>query len=226
MAKNTTILPFLMMLLVLFDVTMGTQIYRVGDYFGWNNSTKVDYSQWSASKDFQVGDVLSFQFDPNNDNVFRVSAEDFAACRAPSPFGLPSDGQEFYPLDTPGRWYFICSIPGRCQSGQKLQILVHPLAPSAPSQPSSPTNPPTIGPAPAPSPINPPAPPQNNPSSSSSPAGSPLNESPSSGKLSPDHSPSNSPAGENSGSVAVPVNFWVAMAAVAVSVFSIARRNY
>ncbi|XP_019186547.1 PREDICTED: early nodulin-like protein 2 [Ipomoea nil] len=236
MAKNIAILSFLLMLLVLFDVTIGTQIYRVGDYFGWNNSTKIDYSKWSASKDFHVGDVLMFQFDPNNDNVFRVSAEDFAGCRAPSPIGLPSDGQEFYALDSPGRWHFICSIPGRCEAGEKLEIVVHPSVSSAPSsQPSSPvpptTNPPAMAPAPTrshQSENQPAPPPQNNPSSSSSsPAGSPLNESPSSsGKLSPDQSPSNSPADEKSASVSVPANVWVAVVAVAVSVFSIERRNY
>ncbi|KAJ6324022.1 hypothetical protein OIU76_011344 [Salix suchowensis] len=34
-------------------------VYKVGDSAGWTTSGNVDYKQWSATKTFQVGDVIS-----------------------------------------------------------------------------------------------------------------------------------------------------------------------
>ncbi|CAH9128280.1 unnamed protein product [Cuscuta epithymum] len=206
------------------ELAMGTKVYKVGEEVGWNNCTKVNdfYSQWSASKYFQVGDVLVFRFNPSNDNVFRVTAEDFTACTAPSPIGLPTDGIEAFTLDTPGPAYFICSIPGRCQAGQKLQVFVHSNLAPAPSPSQLAANQPQLPPAPAPSPVSlqqqqqsPPLPP---PSTSPIP---PPGPAPSSDHH---HSPEQSPSDDKkSGSASLSLNAWVAVAAaLALSLFNLA----
>jgi hypothetical protein len=33
-------------------------VYKVGDSAGWTASGNIDYKQWSATKTFQVGDVI------------------------------------------------------------------------------------------------------------------------------------------------------------------------
>lgn len=40
-------------------------VYKVGDSAGWTTIGNVDYKQWSATKTFQLGDVISELLSPS-----------------------------------------------------------------------------------------------------------------------------------------------------------------
>eukprot|EP00250_Pteridium_aquilinum_P032301 c45471_g1_i1 orf=139-432(+) len=52
--------------------------YVVGDETGW--STGFNYSLWSASKSFFVGDSLYFDYIEADHNVLQVGYEDYKTC--------------------------------------------------------------------------------------------------------------------------------------------------
>lgn len=47
----------LVLMMPLFQV-MNAAIYKVGDSAGWTTIGNIDYKQWSATKTFQVGDII------------------------------------------------------------------------------------------------------------------------------------------------------------------------
>ncbi|XP_059316198.1 mavicyanin-like [Lycium ferocissimum] len=138
MAEKAVIVSFLLMMFMLFGLTMA-KTYVVGDSAGWTSNKQVDYKRWSVSKHFEIGDVLLFEFNPNKDNIVLVTKKDFEACNG-YPFGTPSLGKERFPLDSEGQLYFICSVPGHCKAGQKLEITVHSAASPAMAPTPSTTN--------------------------------------------------------------------------------------
>ncbi|XP_009782791.1 mavicyanin-like [Nicotiana tabacum] len=153
------VVSFLLMMFMFFGLVKAN-IYEVGNFAGWTSTGQVDYKRWSASKHFQVGDILLFEFDPKFDNVVRVTKEDFQACNASSPFGTPSTGKEWFSLDVEGHVYFICSVPGHCKAGQNVEIVVHSAAPTT----SPAASPPAIL---APAPLSPHSSPDSAPSNGS-----------------------------------------------------------
>ncbi|KAG6645851.1 uclacyanin-3-like [Carya illinoinensis] len=132
-------------------VCFGT-VYKVGDSKGWTNETNVDYKVWSSNSTFFVGDTFFFQYDYKSNDVMEVSREDFESCNVRSPLNLYTSGRDSITMWKPGHYYYVCSFPGHCQAGQKvdIRVLIQPLNPT-PSPGPSPLNPPTSSPSPSPS---------------------------------------------------------------------------
>ncbi|CAK9151072.1 unnamed protein product [Ilex paraguariensis] len=130
------------------------EVYRVGDSTGWTNIGHVDYKTWSANKNFHVGDSILFQYNNQFHNVVRVTHKNFNACNATTPYANFTTGNDLFTIKKTGHFYFICSLPGHCQEGQKVDIRVvtgqTPTPAPAPSDPSPLPSPP---PSPAPSPL-------------------------------------------------------------------------
>ncbi|XP_027768627.1 mavicyanin-like [Solanum pennellii] len=122
-------------------------VYEVGDSWGW--TFNYNYEQWAASKHFQFGDVLIFNYDPKLHNVMQVNINDYNSCTASNPIATFNSGSDSISLDTPdGDYFFISGIPGDCASGLKLHIKVSQTATTTPPPPTTMNTPATPPPPP------------------------------------------------------------------------------
>ncbi|XVE54445.1 hypothetical protein DITRI_Ditri03aG0082000 [Diplodiscus trichospermus] len=103
-----------------------TAVYTVGDSTGWTMPTNNDdlYDNWNDNKVFMVGDVLVFNFTTGQHNVAEVTEADYDACTATNPISTQNNGPARVTLNRTGEHYFICTFPGHCSAGQKLNVEV------------------------------------------------------------------------------------------------------
>ncbi|KAL6191868.1 hypothetical protein ACLB2K_038257 [Fragaria x ananassa] len=168
--------------------------YEMGGPDGWIIGT--DYHQWS-SKEFHVGDTLLFSYSPYH-NVIEVTKQGFESCDPSSPIAAYDSGSDSITLERPGHYYFLCGIPGHCNAGQKVEVVVsslptpvdNPVSSLSPA-PSGLASPSTPSPAPS-SPLSTPSTPSPAPSAFSSPSSTPIQ---SSSVLSSPSTPSPAPSG-------------------------------
>ncbi|KAJ6719201.1 hypothetical protein OIU79_006956 [Salix purpurea] len=99
-------------------------VYKVGDSAGWTTSGTVDYKQWSATKTFQVGDVIIFEYNAQFHNVMRVTHAMYRACNTSAPLATYTTGNDSITIKTRRHHFFFCGVPGHCQIGQKVDINV------------------------------------------------------------------------------------------------------
>ncbi|KAF7153847.1 hypothetical protein RHSIM_Rhsim01G0274500 [Rhododendron simsii] len=144
LAKRAVVLVLLMVALGGVVSTMG-EVYKVGEANGWTNTAQFNYKAWAATKTFHVGDTILFQYKKQFQNVVRVTHKNFNSCNATTPYPTLNTGNDSFVIPRHGHFYFICSLPSHCQSGQKVDIRV-PKASPPPSQ--APTS---LSPSPSPS---------------------------------------------------------------------------
>ncbi|KAK9905229.1 hypothetical protein M0R45_000423 [Rubus argutus] len=143
-----SIILVLLAAMVLCGVCCGAgAVYKVGGSDGW--IVPVDYNQWSAAKEFHVGDTLLFSYNNQFHNVMQVTEQDYNSCNPSSAMATYSSGSDKITLERPGHYYFLCGAPGHCQAGQKVDIEVNlphsVLSPSpAPYGLSAPSTPPPV----------------------------------------------------------------------------------
>uniref|UniRef100_A0A803Q2B7 Phytocyanin domain-containing protein n=2 Tax=Cannabis sativa TaxID=3483 RepID=A0A803Q2B7_CANSA len=128
-------------------------VYKVGDSSGWTTIGNVDYKLWSATKNFQVGDIIKFEYNAQFHNVMRVTHAMYKTCNASLPLETYTTGNDSITITTQGHHFYMCGVPGHCQGGQKVDINV-PRTPSADVAPTplvsvSPPAPAVKAPAPA-----------------------------------------------------------------------------
>ncbi|XP_059290373.1 mavicyanin-like [Lycium ferocissimum] len=115
----------MMVLLVVVMATLGSTmavVYQVGDSVGW--TFNYNYEQWASSKNFQLGDVLVFNYNPQLHNVRQVNKTSFDSCTDHDPVASFYTGSDSLTLMTPGEYYFLCDIPGHCASGLKFHFKI------------------------------------------------------------------------------------------------------
>ncbi|KAE8715428.1 Detected protein of unknown function [Hibiscus syriacus] len=120
-AKSAVLFIFTMSI---WGVSMGT-VHWVGGFLGWTTITvglPLDYKLWAATRNFHVGDVVIFKYNKNFSNVVRVTHQNYNSCNATSPIAFYSSGSDTINLTKPSHYYFICSLPGRCLAGQKVNF--------------------------------------------------------------------------------------------------------
>ncbi|KAK9222932.1 hypothetical protein WN944_011373 [Citrus x changshan-huyou] len=165
MALTKKMLAFLLMA-TLVGVSLGA-VHKVGDSAGWTTLGNIDYNQWASSKNFHVGDTIVFEYNNQFHNVKQVTFQDFQSCNGASPIATFTSGSDSITLKRPGHYYFLCGVPGHCEAGQTLDIMVTPasLRPSASplSAPNYSSSPSSSGSASSPAPL--PNPYQSNASS-------------------------------------------------------------
>ncbi|KAF3776264.1 Blue copper protein [Nymphaea thermarum] len=89
--------------------------YTVGAPNGsWDISTSLQ--AWSSSQTFNPGDYA-----PMHDLV-EVTKADYDSCQVTNPINTHTDGNTAINLNTIGKRYFICGVPGHCNLGMKVQI--------------------------------------------------------------------------------------------------------
>ncbi|KAL5777278.1 hypothetical protein ACOSP7_010205 [Xanthoceras sorbifolium] len=113
-------------------------VYTVGDTSGWTLGT--DYTTWTGSKTFAVGDSLVFNYGSSH-TVDEVSASDYKTCTVGNAITSDNSGATTITLKTAGTHYFICGVVGHCGSGMKLAVTVG----SGSSSPGTSTSSPTSG---------------------------------------------------------------------------------
>ncbi|XP_022138393.1 mavicyanin [Momordica charantia] len=121
-------------------------VYKVGDAAGWTIAGGVDYKQWAATKTFEPGDVIVFEYNAQFHNVMRVTHSMYKSCNVSKPLETHSSGNDSITIKSRGHHFFLCGVPGHCQAGQKLDINVLRLsspaaAPTTPSALASPSVP-------------------------------------------------------------------------------------
>ncbi|XP_049393062.1 mavicyanin-like [Solanum stenotomum] len=119
-----TMLVVLVVMMAASGSAMAT-VYQVGDLAGW--TFNYNYNEWAFFKQFQAGDTLVFNYDPQLHNVMQVDINDYNSCISSNPLATFNSGSDSITLDTPdGDYFFICGIPGHCASGLKIHIKVSP----------------------------------------------------------------------------------------------------
>ncbi|OVA12580.1 Plastocyanin-like [Macleaya cordata] len=136
----------------LLQVSMAT-VYKVGDSTGWTTIGNFDYQKWAASKTFRVGDIILFEYNTQFHNVMQVNHPDYQSCNTTGPLKTYTSGNDSITITRNGHYYYLCGVPGHCQSGQKVDIRVARLSKTTAPAPS--TSPPSASPpAPESSPKN------------------------------------------------------------------------
>ncbi|KAM0938326.1 putative Phytocyanin domain, cupredoxin [Dioscorea sansibarensis] len=161
--------------------------FNVGGKDGWVLNPHESYTQWSGRNRFQVHDKLVFKYKKGEDSVLVVSKEDYDKCNESNPIKKFDDGNSVFEFDKTGPFFFISGAPGKCNQGQKLNVIVLSLKTKKPSTSPAPSPTSSVSSQPPSSPSSSPS-----PSSSSSPPSSP-SPSPSSAASSPLSSPEASP---------------------------------
>ncbi|OMO61196.1 Plastocyanin-like protein [Corchorus capsularis] len=163
-------------LVFLMAMAAHAAVYKVGDSAGWTTIGNVDYKQWSATKSFQIGDVISnslgffhffvlafrvqcfdnavFEYNAQFHNVMQVTHPMYKACNATAPLATYTTGNDSITITRKGHHFFFCGVPGHCQAGQKVDINVLRTSETAPIPSPSEVSPPPSVPAvgvPAPS---------------------------------------------------------------------------
>ncbi|XP_010905831.1 basic blue protein [Elaeis guineensis] len=118
---SCTTAVFLALLLIMcapFHTLAATHV--VGDSQGWGFS--LSYADWANENTFAAGDTLVFNYQPGAHNVVPVSAAGYKTCKASDTSKAATTGNDKFTLKK-GANYFICSLPGHCAAGMKLQVV-------------------------------------------------------------------------------------------------------
>ncbi|KAK1440334.1 hypothetical protein QVD17_06159 [Tagetes erecta] len=107
----------LLMVALQCEVAQATT-YVVGDESGWTG----EVGGWAEGKDFKADDVLVFNYQEGAHNVVIVNEEGYNGCTVTPEYApvYTSGNDKIALLEGPNN--FICSFPGHCDGGMKLQI--------------------------------------------------------------------------------------------------------
>ncbi|KAF5466755.1 hypothetical protein F2P56_016655 [Juglans regia] len=154
MEKFTSVVAvFGVAVVLLLQCAAAQTVHVVGDSIGWSVPTggASAYETWAASKQFVVGDILSFNFATNEHDVLQVPKESYDSCSSSNPIGdTITTGPVNITLSTAGTHYYICTIGRHCQSGQKLAVTVSGSSSAVPPTTSTPPATPTPSTTPSP----------------------------------------------------------------------------
>ncbi|GER43502.1 early nodulin-like protein 8 [Striga asiatica] len=79
-------------------------------------------SNWVNDKNFKVGDMLEFIFDPRANDVMEVSMSDYSICQATPGKNVWKGEPAIVNLTTAETHYFISSNYGNCTNGLKTAV--------------------------------------------------------------------------------------------------------
>ncbi|XAR53122.1 hypothetical protein NMG60_11021535 [Bertholletia excelsa] len=112
-----TVAAAVCLLLVLNCEGAQAATYKVGGTAGWSFNT----ASWPRGKRFRAGDILVFNYSPAAHNVVAVNKAGYNSCKAPAGAKVYSSGKDQIKL-VKGQNFFICTLPGHCQSGMKIAV--------------------------------------------------------------------------------------------------------
>ncbi|XP_062213037.1 chemocyanin-like [Phragmites australis] len=115
--SGAAVLALLLLCVLLHSQVAESAMFTVGDRGGWTFNT----NSWTNGKRFKAGDVLVFKYDSTAHDVVAVNAAGYKGCTRPRGAKVYKSGNDRVTLAR-GTNYFICSIPGHCQSGMKIAV--------------------------------------------------------------------------------------------------------
>ncbi|GFP88965.1 cucumber peeling cupredoxin [Phtheirospermum japonicum] len=133
---------------VLVHYSAAQNVHVVGDEMGWDipSNASVSYNNWVSGRTFMVGDILVFNFVSNQHDVVRVPQASYTACSQDNAIGdIITTGPVNITLNSAGDHYYICTLGGHCNAGQRLAITVVSSTPGGTANP--PATPATPSPA-------------------------------------------------------------------------------
>ncbi|CAM6021031.1 unnamed protein product [Sphagnum balticum] len=90
----------------------------------WNYPySRTSFANWNKGTSYVVGDSIQFVYNAEAHNVVRVNKQQYDLCDSAGAV-THTDGATVFNLERPGRYFFMCSIPGHCQAGMKLALQV------------------------------------------------------------------------------------------------------
>ncbi|KAG9139155.1 hypothetical protein Leryth_023647 [Lithospermum erythrorhizon] len=142
MDRLICMVAFVAIATIMFNFSEAQTDHVVGDTIGWRVpiSDESAYTTWASGKNFVVGDTLDytklgtvprrpgqgvFNFTQGRHDVQEVEKASFDACTSQNVIGQPiMTSPAYVTLNSTGEHYYICTIQGHCQGGQKLAINV------------------------------------------------------------------------------------------------------
>ncbi|KAH7682055.1 Cupredoxins domain-containing protein [Dioscorea alata] len=98
--------------------------FNVGGRQGWVLNPNETYNHWAERNRFQVNDTLVFKYKKGNDSVLVVNKKDYYSCNINNPIEKFFDGDTEFMFDHSGPFFFVSGVPGHCNDGQKLNVVV------------------------------------------------------------------------------------------------------
>ncbi|XP_038903112.1 basic blue protein-like [Benincasa hispida] len=105
------------LLMVQYSQMAHAAVYPVGGAQGWT----FNVASWPKGKRFRAGDTLVFNYSPSAHNVVAVNRVGYNRCITPRGSKVFQTGKDQIKL-VKGQNFFICNLPGHCQSGMKIAI--------------------------------------------------------------------------------------------------------
>ncbi|KAK7280152.1 hypothetical protein RJT34_25214 [Clitoria ternatea] len=115
---------FIVILMTALQQVSYAAVYEVGDSAGWTTLGNIDYKKWAATKNFQMGDTITFKYNAKFHNVMQVTHSMYKSCNASSPIHTFTTGNDSIEIKNHGHHFFFCGVPGHCEAGQKVDINV------------------------------------------------------------------------------------------------------
>ncbi|KAK4257933.1 hypothetical protein QN277_007456 [Acacia crassicarpa] len=127
-----------MMMMKMAIIMADGAVYKVGGFPGWTSIGNVDYNNWAASNNFQVGDTIIFEYNAQYHNVMKVPYKMYKSCNVSegTPLETFNTGNDSIKLNRYGHNWFICGFPGHCQNGLKVDVNVIRVSTTKPPTPS------------------------------------------------------------------------------------------
>ncbi|CAI9294300.1 unnamed protein product [Lactuca saligna] len=108
-----------LMLVALHCQVAHAATYVVGGRSGWT----FGLSNWPRGKNFKAGDILVFNYKIGVHNVVAVNKAGYTGCsNTPRNAKVYSSGKDQIRL-VKGLNNFICTFPGHCDGGMKIQVM-------------------------------------------------------------------------------------------------------
>ncbi|KAL4569917.1 hypothetical protein LXL04_025564 [Taraxacum kok-saghyz] len=98
--------------------------YHVGGKNGWVVDPRESYNHWAERNRFQVNDTLVFKYKKGEDSVLVVNEEAFDNCNKTDPIQTLNDGHSVFKFTRSGPFFFISGHDGKCEIGEKLDVVV------------------------------------------------------------------------------------------------------
>ncbi|CAI9285786.1 unnamed protein product [Lactuca saligna] len=121
---NQAVVMIVMVAYMQFHTTVAKNTHVVGGPAGWTipASGSHIYSSWAATKTFNVGDDLVFNFPTGKHTVAEVPLQGYDQCNTTDRARIYKTGPATITLTKSGTRHYICTF--HCKMGQKLSVNV------------------------------------------------------------------------------------------------------
>ncbi|KAL8149739.1 hypothetical protein AgCh_006672 [Apium graveolens] len=123
---SITVIVILMMQKPVASFNQGTHIIP------WTSlpGISVPYRIWSSVQTFAVNDKIVFVFPQGLHTAAEVTKEGYDKCNLSEIISIEATSPATFTIESVGKHYYICTVAGHCQQGQKVAITVPDSSPA------------------------------------------------------------------------------------------------